>query len=677
MDRVSDPAEPLHRARLPHLPALDGLRGAAVVAVLAFHLGLIRGGYLGVDLFFTLSGFLITGLLVAEWRAHGRIDLRRFWVRRARRLLPAMLLVLVAVAFATRRWGSATTYASVRWDALATLAYAANWRSVLAGTDYWNLFARPSPLEHTWSLAIEEQFYLVWPLVTIVVLVWWGARSARRPEGVEGAGGAERPPPTDAEVRSRLVRYLAVCLSLAVVSMGSGLLRFRNLDDANRVYFGTDTRVGSILLGAALAIATACFGTIPAGRWRKLLEAAAVVAALGLGWAWLALRGTDPWLYRGGLIAAAIAATVLLAAASHPVRGPVSRVLAVGPLRGLGLISYGLYLWHWPVICLLTPGRLADAGLRVVGLPLVGLRAAVSLGLALLSYALVERPIRHGWGEGWMIRLATPVTVGLVVALVVWNTRGAIAPVGDRGGGRDQLRIAANPIPPDDPSRSRLLVVGDSGAWALQYALADVARTAPIDWVDRGTPACGVANGDGRSRQPDGRIIADPPGCEDWPRRWSWYVDHARPDVALLFSVAPAGAARMVEGRWRKDCDPAFDRWYQRATEEAIHVLGRGGAKVAVTTVAPMDSGADTDGRYPEVDCRNETIRRAARATGAQVVDLARWVCDDDGRCRDTVRTLAGKEVELRPDGLHYSGPGGVVTARWVLRELGLPDGRS
>lgn len=642
------------------------MRGAAVAAVVAFHLGFTSGGYLGVDLFFTLSGFLITGLLVAEWRARGRIDLKTFWVRRARRLLPALLLVLAAVALATREWASRTTFDSVRHDSIAALAYVANWRSVAAGTDYWNLFARPSPLEHMWSLAIEEQFYLVWPLVSAAILVWVTRRRRRAAPADEAASALEAAPSED-EVRHRLDRYLAIAVGLAVVSAVVALVRYGNADDANRVYFGTDTRAAAICFGAALAIAAARFGHVRGRRARIALEATAVVSAVVLGWAWLNLRGTDDRLYQGGLLVCGLLAVVILAAASHPTPGPVARVLSFPPLRWLGLISYGLYLWHWPVITFLTPGR---TGLHDEAL--VAARLSASLGLAVVSYLLVEQPIRHGAGTGWPIRLATPVAVVAVLVVVGWSTQHGVTPFGDRGGGRNALRVADTPIPPVDPDRQRVLVVGDSGAWAIRGPMAEAARSRRLDVINRGTPACGVLPGNGASRYQDGRTLDDPPGCDDWPTRWADHVDEAEPDTALIVSVAPAGAERFVDGRWRKDCDPVFDEAFQQRYQEAIRTLAADGATVGVTTIAYQDSASDADGRFPEVDCRNRSIERAAGEAGATVIDLASWVCDDDDRCRDTVEALDGEEVELRPDGLHYSGAGGIAAARYILDTVGV-----
>jgi hypothetical protein len=405
---------------------------------------------------------------------------------------------------------------------------------------------------------------------------------------------------------------------------------------------------------------------------RIALEVTAVLAAAGLLIAWVTLAGNASVLYRGGLFAAGVAATVVIAAASHPDPGPLARALSIRPLCAMGAISYGVYLWHWPVICFLTPGRLDELGLSMPAPALMAARVAMTLLLAVASYRLVEQPIRAGAWTGWRIRSLAPAAVAVTVALVAWSTQGAAPAFGERGGGRNQLRIADTPIPPVTPGRDRLLVVGDSGAWSLQHSLDDATAQRAVDWVDRGTPACGVVPGDGRTRYSDGRVLTDPPGCEDWPVRWADDVETVQPDVALIFSVAPGGAARWVDGAWRGDCDPRYQARAEASYVSAIETLGADGARVAIATVAYHESPTDADGRYPEVDCRNETIRRAAAAAGAQVVDVAGWVCGDAPPCRETVETLDGRAVTFRPDGLHYDGTAGIVTARWLLDELGL-----
>src|SRR5260221_6961507 len=169
-----------HPARLTHQPALDGLRGLAVAGVLLFHGGHLTGGFLGVDAFFVLSGFLITSLLLAEAGDRGGIALGAFWARRARRLLPALACVLAAVAVYAVLYAKADDLATIRGDALATIGYFANWRAIFTSPDYWAMFRNQSPLDHTWSLALEEQFYLVWPLIAAVGVRGCSGRVASR-----------------------------------------------------------------------------------------------------------------------------------------------------------------------------------------------------------------------------------------------------------------------------------------------------------------------------------------------------------------------------------------------------------------------------------------------------------------------------------------------------------------
>ena len=220
------------RSTFRHLPALDGLRGLALLGVLLFHAGgALTGGYLGVDLFFVLSGFLITSLLLAEHHATGRIALGAFWTRRARRLLPALRALMPAVALYGRYLARPEELHALRADALATLAYVANWRAIVSHHSYWDLFTSPSPLEHMWSLSIEEQFYLVWPLLV---------------GGLLATPLAARRGPARA--------LLTTVVFLALASVATTTLIYSS-EATSRVYLGTDTRAAGILAGAA--------GTLP------------------------------------------------------------------------------------------------------------------------------------------------------------------------------------------------------------------------------------------------------------------------------------------------------------------------------------------------------------------------------------------------------------------------------
>jgi len=645
---IANPVKPAH------VPALDGLRGAAVAAVVAFHLGYLDGGYLGVDLFFTLSGFLITRLLVAEHHKTGGIALGAFLSRRARRLMPALLVMLAVVALVTNFWGSTSDYAKVRGDSLATLGYVANWRSVLADSNYWALFSRPSPLQHTWSLAIEEQFYLLWPLLVAGILagvVHWRTKRAG------GWSGDHRA--------TALTWLLGITLAIAALSAGAAALAPEGTSGVNRIYFGTDTRVASILFGAALALITARFGEVRPGRPRQVLEVGALAAVVGLAVAWMSLSGTSGFLYDGGLALCGLAAALVIASLSHSQPGLLAKGLSFRPLCYLGLISYGVYLWHWPVITTITAGRVGFGGWE-----LTLLRLGLSLGLALLSYYLIEKPIRHGALTGWPARLSAPVGFAAVGILAVWATTGGVVPLSEQPTGREALRVADDPVPAVKRASTRLLLVGDSGAYAIGEALGQAGSEHDVEVVGRGTPACGLVGGNDLGRYPTGEIVKDPPGCEDWPTRWSKHLTEVEPDAVLLFMVAPGGVDRMVDGRWQTDCDPGYDRWYQKQLEKAFDVLGAKGARVTVATVGYYDSTIDPDASYRHTACKNQTIRSAAAAGDVSVVDIAGWACESPGECKRHVELPDGSEAELRPDGMHYSGDGAIVPATWLIEQL-------
>jgi peptidoglycan/LPS O-acetylase OafA/YrhL len=411
------------------MPGLDGLRALAVSAVLLYHAGLdwIPGGFLGVEVFFVISGYLITALLVTEWRQRDRIDLKSFWIRRARRLLPALYLVVVAtLAYAVVFLPGEV--AGLRGDALSAFGYVTNWYLIFGNESYFEAMGRPSLLRHLWSLAVEEQFYLLWPPV-VALGVSLGAR------------------------RWRLRRLTFASLAIAGVSALLMALLYVPEVDPSRIYYGTDTRAAGLLIGAALAfvwrpgeraVRGGCSrlgrprGARPGGRFRRrwgwtlpaLLDIVGLAALGGLVMFCLRLGEFQPALYKGGFAAVSLTTAALIAALAHPHAHVGRVVLGWRPLRWIGERSYGIYLWHWPVFMVTRPGL----DIPLDGPKALALRLAVTVLLAHLSYRYVEKPIRSGaLGRAWRrlrqanggrrralgLRWAAAVTPVLVLCVVL------------------------------------------------------------------------------------------------------------------------------------------------------------------------------------------------------------------------------------------------------------------
>jgi peptidoglycan/LPS O-acetylase OafA/YrhL len=347
--------------RLAYRPGLDGLRAIAVAAVFLYHsrIDWLPGGFLGVDLFFVLSGYLITSLLLAEWDAGNRIDLRRFWLRRARRLLPAMVVVVLS-ALVLASIFARTDLARTRGDAVSSLLYYTNWHLIIANHSYFNLMGRPSLLQHLWSLAVEEQFYVVWPLLLVPGLVLLGRR------------------------RLPFLVVAGIAGSAALM-----WVLYNPYGDPSRVYYGTDTRAFLLIMGILLALVWPAFERLR--RALPLLELLGVVALVTTILLFRQLQDFDPTLYRGGDLAAAFCFAVLIAAVAHPRTG-LGQALGIAPLRWIGERSYGIYLWHWPVVALMRPG----VDISWTGPGVVVAQAAIVLAAATLSFRYIEQPIRTG-----------------------------------------------------------------------------------------------------------------------------------------------------------------------------------------------------------------------------------------------------------------------------------------
>ena len=394
---------------LRYLPGLDGIRAIAVVAVIATHtVASIPGGFLSVDVFFVLSGYLITSLLVAEWRRTDTISLGWFWARRARRLLPALFLMLTAVGAGAALWPQIFGSPSLRGDTLATVFYVANWHFIADHTNYFHADAIASPLLHTWSLAIEEQFYVVWPIVVLAVL-------GRRRLGATDDGPASGP----GHQRRRLYVLFAVAAAGAVASAVWMAVLTAGGADTTRAFYGSDTRAQAILVGAALALGSVLWGPARSLRTRSAVLAWGAAGAIGTAWLWATVPASSVWVFRGGFMVAALGTAGVIACVAHLPSSPIVRVLSWRPLGYVGRISYGMYLWYWPMVLVLSPTR---TGLQ--GYPLLLVRLAVIVGVASASAYLVELPIRRGRLPTWWTPVAMPVAASLAVLTTFLATVG-------------------------------------------------------------------------------------------------------------------------------------------------------------------------------------------------------------------------------------------------------------
>ncbi|WP_323958995.1 acyltransferase family protein [Arthrobacter sp. JZ12] len=383
------PHKPTHRNK-----PLDGLRAIAVSAVVAYHLapGALPGGFLGVDLFFVLSGYLITALAAEELRTSGRLDLRSFWTRRLRRIVPALVPV-VLVTFALVLLFPTGADRELRSQAFGAATFSTNWVQVASGGTY---FAESEPplLLHLWSLAVEEQFYLLWPLLLVLLWRLWRVRS-----------GDGLPLPA-----------AFVVLAAAFASAGLMALNFSPAADPSRLYFGTETHGFGLLLGAWSALAGAGTGRLLAPAASRVVLPAALLVLLAF---FVVLHDDGAAAYQGGMFAFTAVTALVVAILRHP-EGAAAGLLASRPLQWVGRRSYGIYLWHWPWTVLVTgwlPAE-ADAWAAAAVVPL-------TLTCAALSWRFLEKPIlargvrTSGAGvfRSWRAREVRPALIGGTAAL--------------------------------------------------------------------------------------------------------------------------------------------------------------------------------------------------------------------------------------------------------------------
>ncbi|WP_239591401.1 acyltransferase family protein [Mycolicibacterium tusciae] len=621
----------VHRHR--GIPALDGIRAVAVALVLADHGGIpgLSGGFLGVDVFFVLSGFLITSLLLDEHRRTAEIRLGDFWIRRARRLLPA-LLVMVLVVVAARDLFSPESTASLRDDAVASFFWISNWAFVAQRADYFAQGAPPSPLQHTWSLGVEEQYYLLWPLLLIgVAALFW----------------------------ARLRLAVFVLATVGVVASATAAIVLTNDSTLNRIYFGSDSRAQALLVGSAAAALLVRDwsvlndgGTLIRTRWGHIV--ARILPFVGLAVLAAAAHyatGSVSDFRSGLLIIVAIAAVLVIAPVALEQEGPVARALAWGPLVWLGAISYGVYLWHWPIFLALNGER---TGLS--GWPLFALRCAATVALAAASWRLLEQPVRR-WRPMFVPMLPLAGATVATAAVVTMS----VLPVGVKpemvgGPAIDSAALIAPEVPVEVrkptahvPGTRTVAVFGDSVAWTMMRYLPP---TPGLAFTNYTTIGCGIARG-GPYRYV-GQTLNQKPECDAWPSRWSQRINHDRPDVVLLIVGRWEVVDRMNEGVWTDILETGYEDYLRGELNRALDILGATGARIVVTTEPYNRRAEKPDGSlYPEddpdrVDEWNALLRSVVKPRkNVEVLDL------NDKLGPGGVYTNWVDGIRMRSDGVH------------------------
>ena len=698
---------------LPRVPALDGVRGLAVVAVLAYHAqpSWLPGGMLGVTVFFTLSGFLITSLLIRELESTGGVDLRAFWVRRARRLVPASIATVGLVAVLVTVGLHAVTSGLVA-DAAAALTWTANWHFVADGSSYASLFREPSPLQHFWSLAVEEQVYVVLPVLSLLIL----GRHARR--------------------RALFAAFLLSCI---VVSTFLAATLHASGDAAGRAYFGTDARLAEPFVGALLAVVFARGGGFLRldRTWTRVAGIGGWIAVAGIAGLSTQLATTDARLYDGGFLLTAVLAAIVLVAATQPTA--IARALSARPLAWLGTISYGVYLFHWPLFEWFDERMRGSRHLTVVAV-----EVSATVVLAAVSHALLESPIRHrrrgstrifatGWANASVAALAA-----VVIAAAVPTSHAAAAHV-DLGAGVNDpvppppvvalqtptsLVVAASqttvpgrqtptptPVapPPVTPQEAALLTGGEGGDdWSngrssaapdggggqqrgavVGDSLAHNAATGLAAWAadrtdvvvyDLSVSFCPLSRG-GERRWDEGESFDVNPSC-------SWWEDPSSQRSRNLAAFAPnvivdeAGFSEMLDRKlpdwddWRQPGDGSYHSWLINeygAMFGAMQNLAGDGARFLNLNLPCGDFSrprgfrrvTTPDGRVRALDDYVYPFMRR----GSQG-DLFQQLCPN-GEYSDQLWGID----DARPDGMHLSDEAAKELARRWLGPLVLQTG--
>ena len=669
--QVEQDEEGREHRRIAYQPALDGMRGVGVVAMLLWHadVGWIGDGPLfSIEMFFVLSGYLITSLFIVERERTGRIDLRRFWVRRARRLLPALygLVALVAVwAALPSPWGpNAFETTGLRGDGLSALAYVSNLWFIVGDRAYFGAFGAPSPFLHTWSLSLEEQFYAVLAVVCVLGLRRWAADNGRWV--VVAVVGAV----LSAVWMAFLARMGALTaeglwpFGVDPAGLPDWLRTFLNMGgtgDQSRPYFGTFSRMQSVLVGMATAFIARRVDWSAVSQ--RTIEVLAAVGCGGLAILFLGTpRDLDAIFYGGFLLCDVLTAMAILGLTA-PHRPVLWHSLSAKPFVAAGILSYSIYVWHFPLFLILTEERTG-----IGGWPLDVVRIGVSVAVAYASYRWLEYPIRARGLVTTRRRVAAGVAmVAVVVGFVVVS--GSVAPA---TGGADVA--VAKP-----PNRDIIVVAGDSMAWTLglDVNLLEGPDGRGPALLPAAKPGCTITPG--ARLNGDVRRQGDAETCMAWPEEWAQRVRDLDPDVTVVLAwgqevqdhvlPTPGGGERIVVAP-----SPEWEAIERAALEQMVDVLSAEGGRVVLLTLPCLDADA-ADSEHTNtmaidsarVDAMNALLAdvAAAHPDSTSLIDLHGYLCPDG----ETFRTEIDG-VTISVDGVHFSEAGAAKVWEWLLPQV-------
>ncbi|GAA8847171.1 acyltransferase family protein [Helicobacter pylori] len=611
------------RSRLGYSPALDGVRGLFMLCFMAYHFGVdqLAGMWVCINLFFVLSAFLITRLLVEERVQHGDIDVWAFYRRRARRLLPGLFLVLTFVLVYAVLWADDAVRRKIGGDVLATLGYVMNWRLIAEGDQYFGTKGGESPLRHAWTLAIEEQFYVLVPFVILGLMLW--ARTRRR--------------------------MALVLLAGAVASaVWTAVVGFHDASDYPRVYYGTDTRAQALFIGAALGVwlAPGRGGALPSFS-RPVVAVAGVVGVVSSVFSFVVVGPYSGWMFNlGGMFFFALGSALLVIACVDERPSWVHAIFGWQPLAHAGRLSYGLYLWHWPIWLAVGNGRLTDnAIIEFV------LCAVLTIGIAQLSYQYIERPVIKRGVRGLLPSVRTPVVATLLPVVLLAGAGLAVASSAPTAPAEPTVAVPQGPPPKivaGQPSYregepARIGVFGDSVPFFLVDRFPQ--ETFPGVTLDNySREGCDLLS-EPISWAP-GFQMGNEPKCTAMKKEWPQEFKSNGDDVLLIWASPLLAVPHIVDGErlWLDDrayLDLIRSRW-DRLRRQA---LDAGATQVQIVNVpcrkpvkdsipeefrVVFDSNPAIVKEYKEPKRINRLVEQWADShDDVQVVDLHGALCSD------------------------------------------------